>query len=183
MRKRGSGPDQRGREASSDRGNGPSAPVIPDKLYFRIGEVARLCHVPTYVLRFWQTEFAQLRPGKSGTGQRLYRRRDVEMALRIKHLLHDEGYTIAGAKGVLADESAVAAHLRLQPELPLVSPAAGSGNPAGDPSGERVKVRLQQVRQELRELLGLLDRKPAHKAGPAAPALLFPVRSSPPDSE
>ena len=59
---------------------------IPDKLYFRIGEVARLCSVAPYVLRFWETEFTQLRPNKSGTGQRLYRRRDVEMALRVKRL-------------------------------------------------------------------------------------------------
>jgi DNA-binding transcriptional MerR regulator len=64
---------------------------IPDKLYFRIGEVAALCGVETYVLRFWQTEFPQLAPKKSGTGQRLYRQRDVEMAMRIKRLLHEEG--------------------------------------------------------------------------------------------
>src|SRR5882757_7842931 len=67
---------------------------IPDKLYFRIGEVARLCEVPAYVLRFWESEFPQLKPNKGGTGQRLYRRRDVETALRVKTLLYDEGYTI-----------------------------------------------------------------------------------------
>ena len=71
---------------------------IPDKLYFRIGEVARLCEVPAYVLRFWESEFPQLKPNKGGTGQRLYRRRDVEMALRVKSLLKDEGYTIPGAR-------------------------------------------------------------------------------------
>ncbi|MDX6460170.1 MAG: hypothetical protein QOE55_3867, partial [Acidobacteriaceae bacterium] len=71
----------------------PQKPEIPDKLYFRIGEVARLCSVAPYVLRFWETEFTQLKPNKSGTGQRLYRRRDVEMALRVKRLLYDEGYT------------------------------------------------------------------------------------------
>ena len=69
---------------------------IPDKLYFRIGEVAKLCGVEAYVLRFWETEFPQLKPNKSGTGQRLYRKRDVELALRVKQLLHSEGYTIAG---------------------------------------------------------------------------------------
>ena len=58
-------------------------PLIPDKLYFRIGEVARLCGVETYVLRFWETEFPQMRPNKSGTGQRLYRKRDVELAMRV----------------------------------------------------------------------------------------------------
>src|SRR3978361_436047 len=76
------------------------APEIPDKLYFRIGDVARLCEVPAYVLRFWETEFPQLKPNKGGTGQRLYRKRDVEMALRIKSLLYDQGYTIPGARQV-----------------------------------------------------------------------------------
>src|SRR5581483_11959271 len=72
--------------------------VVPDKLYFRIGEVARLCHLPAYVLRFWETEFPQLKPGKSGTGQRMYRRRDVENVLRIRKLLYEDGFTISGAR-------------------------------------------------------------------------------------
>lgn len=79
-------------------GSGGLTREIPDKLYFRIGEVARLCEVPAYVLRFWETEFSQLKPNKGGTGQRLYRRRDVETALRVKSLLYDEGYTIPGAR-------------------------------------------------------------------------------------
>src|ERR1022692_4253738 len=83
---------------------GVSASDIPDKLSFRIGEVARLCEVPTYVLRFWESEFPQLKPNKGGTGQRLYRRRDVEMALRVKSLLKEEGYTIPGARQVLKAE-------------------------------------------------------------------------------
>ncbi len=81
-----------------------AASEIPDKLYFRIGEVARLCAVPAYVLRFWEGEFPQLKPNKGGTGQRLYRRRDVEMALRVKSLLKEEGYTIPGARAVLKAE-------------------------------------------------------------------------------
>ena len=80
-------------------------PEIPDKLYFRIGDVARLCEVPAYVLRFWETEFPQLKPNKGGTGQRLYRKRDVEMALRIKSLLYDQGYTIPGARQVFKSET------------------------------------------------------------------------------
>ena len=80
-------------------------PEIPDKLYFRIGDVARLCEVPAYVLRFWETEFPQLKPNKGGTGQRLYRKRDVEMALRIKSLLYDQGYTIPGARQVFKVEA------------------------------------------------------------------------------
>src|ERR1700742_369065 len=83
----------------------PVAPEIPDKLYFRIGDVARLCEVPTYVLRFWESEFPQLKPNKGGTGQRLYRRRDVETALQIRRLLYDEGYTIPGARQFLKTES------------------------------------------------------------------------------
>src|SRR3978361_2063218 len=79
-------------------------PEIPDKLYFRIGDVARLCEVPAYVLRFWETEFPQLKPNKGGAGQRLYRKRDVEMALRIKSLLYDQGYTIPGARQVFKAE-------------------------------------------------------------------------------
>src|SRR5207245_4806365 len=66
--------------------------VIPEKLYFRIGEVARLCRLPAYVLRFWETEFPQLKPVKSSTGQRMYRRKDVENVLNIKKLLYEEGF-------------------------------------------------------------------------------------------
>src|SRR5205814_7113916 len=79
--------------------------VIPEKLYFRIGEVARLCRLPAYVLRFWETEFPQLKPVKSSTGQRMYRRRDVESVLHIKKLLYEDGFTIAGARGQLKEES------------------------------------------------------------------------------
>src|ERR1700742_398934 len=80
-------------------------PVIPDKLYFRIGEVSRLCKLPAYVLRFWETEFPQLKPVKSSTGQRMYRQRDVENVLQIKKLLYEEGFTIAGARQQLKDEA------------------------------------------------------------------------------
>ena len=79
--------------------------VIPDKLYFRIGEVAKLLSLPTYVLRFWETEFPQLKPTKSNTGQRMYRRREVELALRVKKLLYEEGFTIAGARERLKAEN------------------------------------------------------------------------------
>src|SRR5215472_16474658 len=84
--------------------SGADSSEIPDKLYFRIGEVAKLCDVPAYVLRFWESEFPQLKPHKGGTGQRLFRRRDVEMALRIKSLLYSEGYTIPGARQVFKAE-------------------------------------------------------------------------------
>src|SRR6185436_16983627 len=73
-------------------------PDIPDKLYFKIGEVSELLGVEAYVLRYWETEFPVLSPKKSGTGHRLYRRKDVELLLRIKHLLYDKRFTIEGAR-------------------------------------------------------------------------------------
>ena len=88
----------------SNRKRAYEPPAIPDRLYFKIGDVARLCGVESYVLRFWESQFPQLKPNKSGTGQRLYRRRDVEMALEIKRLVHAEGYTLAGARVVLEQE-------------------------------------------------------------------------------
>src|ERR1700752_2704911 len=78
--------------------------IVPDKLYFRIGEVSRLCRLPAYVLRFWETEFPQIKPGKSNTGPRMYCRKDVGAVLRIKKLLDEEGFTIAGARQQLRAE-------------------------------------------------------------------------------
>src|SRR3984957_5329970 len=80
-------------------------PEIPDKLYFKIGEVSDLLGVEPYVLRYWESEFAALSPKKSGTGHRLYRRKDVELLLRIKHLLYDRKFTIEGARQSLHEES------------------------------------------------------------------------------
>src|SRR5690348_17605558 len=74
---------------------------VPDKLYFRIGEVARLAGIKPYVLRFWETEFPALGPRKSGSGHRLYRRKDVELALEIKRLLYEQRFTIEGARKFL----------------------------------------------------------------------------------
>src|SRR4029079_4489330 len=78
---------------------------IPDKLYFRIGEVARLAGIKPYVLRFWETEFPALDPKKSGTGHRLYRRKTVQMGLDIKTLLYEKRYTIEGARKFLETRS------------------------------------------------------------------------------
>jgi DNA-binding transcriptional MerR regulator len=125
-----------------------SSPLeIPDKLYFRIGDVARLCEVPAYVLRFWESEFPQLKPNKSGTGQRLYRRRDVELTLRIKRLLYDEGYTIPGARQVFQAEARETRKRSAGPELPLPVPNAAAGG-------------LEKVRKELRELAAILSAPP-----------------------
>ncbi|MBI5083041.1 MAG: MerR family transcriptional regulator [Acidobacteria bacterium] len=79
----------------------PQAVEIPNKLYFRIGDVSRLTAIKSYVLRYWETEFPTLSPKKSGTNQRLYRRKDVEMVLEIKHLLYEKRYTIEGARTFL----------------------------------------------------------------------------------
>src|SRR5262245_61856920 len=81
-----------------------AAAAIPQKLFFKIGEVCEIAGVQAHVLRYWETEFPMLAPQKNRAGQRTYRRRDVEMALRIKELLYDEQYTIAGAKKKLATE-------------------------------------------------------------------------------
>jgi len=79
--------------------------VIPDKLYYRIGEVETITEVPAYVLRYWESEFKLLRPKKNPAGQRLYRKKDVELVLRIKSLLYDERLTLEGAKKRLRTES------------------------------------------------------------------------------
>src|SRR5206468_8106122 len=81
------------------------SPEIPDKLYFKIGEVSELLGVEPYVLRYWETEFSVLSPKKSGTGHRLYRRKDVELLLRIKHLLYEKRFTIEGARQLLQAEA------------------------------------------------------------------------------
>ena len=81
------------------------SPDIPDKLYFKIGEVSDLLGVEPYVLRYWETEFPVLSPKKSGSGHRLYRRKDVELLLRIKHLLYEKRFTIEGARQSLQSET------------------------------------------------------------------------------
>jgi DNA-binding transcriptional MerR regulator len=79
----------------------PIRASIPNKLYFKIGEVSQLVGVEAYVLRYWESEFPGLSPRKSETGQRMFRRKDVELLLRIKHLLYDQKFTIEGARKAL----------------------------------------------------------------------------------
>ena|SRR5690242_10393085 len=114
--------------------------VIPDKLYFRIGEVSTLCRLPAYVLRFWETEFPQLKPVKGSTGQRMYRRKDLEAVLRIKTLLYEEGFTIAGARQQLRTEAGV------KNQTPLPFPVHSSGD-------------IKQLRHGLEEILNMLSRQ------------------------
>ena len=114
-------------------------PEIPDKLYFRIGEVSKLLGVEAYVLRFWETEFPALSPKKTDTGHRLFRRKDVELLLQIKHLLYEKRYTIEGARQWLQ--------------------AAKAGRPA-EPVGQQslfADEPIAQIRKELEDLLSILS--------------------------
>ena len=123
---------------------------IPDRLFFRIGDVADLADVEPYVLRFWETEFSQLSPKKTSSGQRQYRRKDVEIALEIKRLLYGEGYTIAGARRVLRDRSSQkrrSTPMREQPALPFAPKSVA------DP------VALFGIRQDLNDILALLTKR------------------------
>jgi DNA-binding transcriptional MerR regulator len=117
------------------------AVAIPEKLSFRIGEVSELCRLPASVLRFWESEFPQLKPIKSNTGQRMYRRRDVEAVLKIRDLLYGQGFTIAGARQFLGSERKAG---RSQASLPFPSVRAS---------------RLQVIRKEVHELLGVLSTR------------------------
>jgi DNA-binding transcriptional MerR regulator len=152
-------------------------PAIPDKLYFRIGDVARLCEVPAYVLRFWETEFPQLKPNKGGTGQRLYRRKDVEMALRIKSLLYDQGYTIPGARQVIKQDILPLGAATAEPTadarpLELIStprPAPAQDHPA-------LHSRIQELQTELLALREMLDAPAGTYVEPPRPAKVKTIR-------
>jgi DNA-binding transcriptional MerR regulator len=170
-------------------------PEIPDKLYFRIGDVAQLCQVPAYVLRFWETEFPQLKPNKGGTGQRLYRKRDVEMALRIKSLLYDQGYTIPGARQVFkveakARETATPFDTPTAPApAPALVPMEGGANaPAADKSA-KIEARLRALRQEMQELVAMLGSPASAVEAPIVrpkalrPRLVTDSRPSAPKAE
>src|SRR6266550_2600258 len=91
----------------------PPAVAIPEKLFFKIGEVCELAGVQAHVLRYWESEFAMLSPQKNRAGQRVYRKRDVEIALRIKELLYEDQYTIAGAKKRLANDLRAGGKLKI----------------------------------------------------------------------
>jgi len=129
------------RKKASRRSARSAEIIIPDKLYFRIGEVARLCRLPAYVLRFWETEFPQLKPVKSSTGQRMYRKRDVESVVRIKKLLYEDGFTIAGARVQLREETKTE---RNQSALPF--PMSSTTNVA-------------YLRNELQQILHILSAR------------------------
>ncbi len=112
--------------------------VIPDKLYYRIGEVEQITSVPAYVLRYWESEFKLLRPKKNPAGQRLYRRKDIDLVLRIKTLLYDERLTLEGAKKRLRGEARAAAQMDL-----------GLRDAALEAALRRLRERLRALRERL----------------------------------
>jgi DNA-binding transcriptional MerR regulator len=143
---------------------GRPAVAIPEKLFFKIGEVCELAGVQAHVLRYWESEFPMLAPQKNRAGQRVYRKRDVEIALRIKELLYEDQYTIAGAKKRLAND------MRAGGKLRVVSPEDGVDEEGDDLSTEaraadastsartaEERRSLRRVATELREILAMLD--------------------------
>src|SRR3989442_10734689 len=155
------------------------AVAIPEKLFFKIGEVCQLAGVQAHVLRYWESEFPTLAPQKNRAGQRVYRKRDVEMALRIKELLYEDQYTIAGAKKRLAHELRAGGKLKVVDDedgdednsqarfsevssatatvaSPRTSRTTGHSETASYKTTEG-RTALKRIASELQELLGLLE--------------------------
>lgn len=145
--------------------------AIPEKLFFKIGEVCELAGVQAHVLRYWESEFPMLAPQKNRAGQRVYRKRDVEIALRIKELLYEDQYTIAGAKKRLANDLRGGGKLKIVsteevesgsayatvPLEPRSVPASSLSDTV--PTTAEGRKALRQLAGELRELLSLLEQE------------------------
>jgi DNA-binding transcriptional MerR regulator len=141
---------------------------IPNKLFFKIGEVCEITDTQPYVLRYWESEFPALAPAKNSSGQRIYRRRDIETVLRIKQLLYEEGFTIAGAKKRL--EAEMSGRATTPQHTPANTPAPASAantptpapvaaaRPAPNARDEQGRAIMAEVREQLREILTLLNR-------------------------
>ena len=123
---------------------------IPNKLFFKIGEVCEITDTQPYVLRYWESEFPALAPAKNSSGQRIYRRKDIETVLRIKQLLYDEGFTIAGAKKRLESEAGGRGNTEEQP--------VASQSAAAPETDERTRAVLLEVKDQLREILTLMSK-------------------------
>ncbi|MCU0664773.1 MAG: MerR family transcriptional regulator [Myxococcota bacterium] len=128
---------------------------LPDKLFFKIGEVSRLLDVRPHVLRYWESEFPSIRPQKSKTNQRLYRRRDVEALIAISHLLYDRKFTIEGAKRFLAEQGTQAALPPLDPEAVAAQARAQA---MAELDGSLLRQRAEMRRQFEKDLLGLRQK-------------------------
>jgi DNA-binding transcriptional MerR regulator len=152
-----------------------SAVAIPEKLFFKIGEVCELAGVQAHVLRYWESEFPMLAPQKNRAGQRVYRKRDVEMALKIKELLYEDQYTIAGAKKRLTNELRGGGKLKIvnaeddgttTADLEGIDQAfakAGVTRPGIAPRTAEERQGLKRIATELRELLSLLEKETKSK--------------------
>jgi DNA-binding transcriptional MerR regulator len=141
-------------ENTAEQNSGPvPTQEIPDKLYFRIGEVARLAGIKPYVLRFWETEFPSLGPKKSGTGHRLYRRKEVEMVLEIKRLLYEKRFTIEGARKYLETRGKTEPARTAKAVKPAKKAQAELFPPAPPLIADSF---LQDIRKELREIAEML---------------------------
>jgi DNA-binding transcriptional MerR regulator len=150
-----------------------SRSTIPEKLFFRIGEVCDLMGVQPHVLRYWETEFPMLAPQKNRAGQRVYRRKDVEMVMRIRELLYEEKFTIAGAKKKLLEEMRSRSTLRgtkaasreavardssadelTETHAPVTETPSGLSEQALTPQARRV---LRRIKRDLEDLLTMLN--------------------------
>ena len=140
-------------------GTAAAPQVSTEKDFYRIGEVSRMTDLKPFVLRYWETEFPMLEPVKSASGHRLYRAADVDMVRRIKRLLYDEGFTIAGARRHLRDPQA-AMESQHAPEFQLTSPDAHENALRGEPPAQLLNRKmLLDLRDSLRTFLTLLERR------------------------
>lgn len=133
---------------------------IPNKLFFRIGEVSKLLETEPYVLRFWESEFPTLNPTKGANGRRMYRKRDIEMALTIKHLLYKEGFTITGARKVISvtpDTSSIGSWFRGQ-QGQQASAKSATSQEKHFPDPEALKA-IHTLESELHSILTILNRR------------------------
>jgi DNA-binding transcriptional MerR regulator len=127
---------------------------IPDKLYYKIGEVAKFTGVKTHVLRYWETEFKAIRPNKSRSNQRLYRKRDVDLILHLKDLLYNQGFTIAGARKKLREKSPK----KVATSAAESSPAASASDQMTLPLAGSCDLKLlKEIRQDVLRLKKSLE--------------------------
>jgi DNA-binding transcriptional MerR regulator len=135
------------------------SPDIPEKSLFRIGEVSRLTGTKAFVLRYWESEFPTLQPVKSPTGQRLYRREDIETVFEIKRLLYEEGFTIAGARKHLAERNGSSGGDHTSTEISQPAVAEIPTPARREPASRSYRKFLLDLHEELRAVLTLLERE------------------------
>lgn len=138
---------------------------IPEKIYYKIGEVAKFTGIKTHVLRYWETEFNAIRPNKSRSNQRLYRKQDVELILRLKDLLYNQGFTIAGARKKLREKPAPApvkdATAAVVPQAAAAPAQAADTDQLALPLAGAYDSRiLKEIRQDILRLKQSLENKP-----------------------